>query len=425
MRVTALGKFVFFILAVGIAVGGWRLWQQYAPQPPTGGVSQGEPTNTSSTYSGNASGTTQPPPTENKPSWQTSDQPTQPTTSDGGVEIQFIITAAKKDWVQVQVDRFNEAHKGKWRIVTKPIPSREAMHDILNGKEKPVLWSPGSPIWPTRLAEAWAEKHSDRILDMTDPNAYRVFLRSPLVFLTTKEKAEFLRRVLGEPKPWAALRELSMRKKKAPWGFIRFSHADPLTSSSGMLTLGLILMEYAQQTGQMGALEKVATDSRFIKFLTELEQSLIYDNPAEKGTTALTKAFLEDTSRYDFITAYESAALEAAPKDPNLAVIYPNPTAVAEHAVSLLTASWVTPQQREGALAFLAFLGSKESLLDGMKYRFRPAQSSSALSLASELTQYQSQGFQQSFTSVELPPYQALNAAAYQWRIHVARKPPT
>lgn len=392
MRLTLMGKMAILMLAIGLAVGGlkWQQKQQAAGKSGGSRLAQQE---------AGGSGT-------------------------GGHDIEFIITAAKQDWVQEEVDRFNEANAGKWHIVTKALPSREAMHAILEGKEKPVLWSPGSPVWPTRLAEAWSAKHGGALLDMSDPNAYRVFLRSPLVFLTTRQKAKFLRPLLGGEQPWLALRKLSLHQVNTPWTWFRFSHADPLTSSSGMLTLGLILYDYGERTGQGGQLSKVTNDPKFLNYLGEVERGLIYDKPAALGTTKLTQAFLEDASRYDVITAYESAALEAAPRNPDLAVIYPHPTAVSEHAVTLLSGDWVSPEQRAGALALINFLGTKEALQAGIKHHFRPAQSNSALSLAGELAKYSAQGFEQSYPSIELPPYEALNAAAFRWHQHIAKTPP-
>ncbi len=399
MKLTALGKIVVILLAIGVAIGGYRWWTQQQGGKGGGFKLPGIP---GFGKQGNQG-----------PSGNPND-------------ILFVITSAKKGWVQEQVDRFNEAHQGQWRIVTQQVPSRQAMHKILAGEVKPVLWSPGSPVWPTRLAEVWAEQHKGQaLLDMSDPTAHRVFLRSPLIFLTTGKKAKFLRPLLGGTQQWLALRRLSLRQQKTPWGSFRFSHADPLNSSSGMLTLGLILFDYGQRTGQSGSLQQVSKDRRFIAYLQELERGLVYDKPAEEGTTKLTKAFIEDTSRYDVITAYESAALEAAPTHPDLAVIYPNPTAVSEHAVSLLSGDWVTPQQREGALEFLKFLGKPESLRAGLKEHFRPAQSSSKLSLASELSRFSSQGFQQSYSTTELPPYEAINSTIVQWREHIAKKPAT
>ncbi|RYX83846.1 extracellular solute-binding protein [bacterium] len=407
MRITLLGKLVIFILVAGFSVGGYKWWRQQQ------NTRQVPPLNSNSaTNDGRGTGTT----TANA-----ADSGDSTPSNASANQIEFVITAAKKDWVGEQVDRFNAQNGGKWKIVTKPIPSREAMHAILDGKEQPVLWSPGSPIWPQRLSEAYAPGHDNQtIVDLADPTGYRVFLRSPLVFLTTRKKAQFLRPLLGGTKPWQSLREISLGKIKTPWGGFRFSHADPITSSSGMMTLGLIMYDYAQRTGQSGTMSRLATSKEFFAYLKEMDKSLVYDKPAVGGTTKLTNAFLEDTSRYDVITAYESAALEAASKDSDLAVIYPNPTSVSEHALSLLSASWVSQDQRAGALEFMKFLGGRESLQAGLKYKFRPAQASSTLSLNSELEKFSVQGFQQNYTSTDLPPYEALNAVAFRWKKEIA-----
>ena len=427
MKLTGFGKLTLLILALGAAGGGWKWWNnrmatQGGVGSTTGAVSRttGGATATTAGDGGTGEATTTEPGTASPATAGTTD-------GSGGSEtgIKFIITAAKKDWIQEQVDRFNLAHPDT-KIATTALASRKAMHDILKGKEQPVLWSPGSPIWPTRLAEAWSQAGSSgKILDMSDANGYRVYLRSPLVFLTTKQKAVFLRPLLGGSNPWAALRSLSIGEKKTPWGSFRFAHADPLTSSSGMLTLGLALVEYGDKVGQSDRLDTVATSAGFRTWMKEMERSLVYDDAAQKGTTALTKAYLADPSSYDVITAYESSALEAAPGQSDLAVIYPSPTAVAEHSVSLLSGPWVSDKQKQGAAEFLNFLGSKEALRDGLKYHFRPMQAGGDLSLNGELSRFGGQGFKQSYTNVELPSYKALNDAAFQWRIHVAHKPPT
>jgi hypothetical protein len=100
-------------------------------------------------------------------------------------------------------------------------------------------------------------------------------------------------------------------------------------------------------------------------------------------------------------------------------VIYPNPTAFSEHAVSLLNGDWVTPTRREGATAFMEFLGSEEAQRDGLQFSFRPTRASS-LSLADRLRTYRAQGFRPNVTSIDLPPYRALNSAAYMFRRKIA-----
>lgn len=424
MRLSLAGKLVVLLV---IASAVYFIWTRLVPpemrgrvplpgqagRPGTGGTPAPPPQGTPSPPAGSAPS---PAPEGTPPARPEGSPPETGAAADN--EILFVTTAAKADWVQLEVERFNAARGGKWRIMPRAIPSREAMHDILERQVLPVLWSPGGAMWPQRLAEAWRERYQTAILDTTDPNAYRVFLRSPLLFMTTRQKAAFLQPLLGAGRPWSSLRELSLRKRRPPWGTFRFSHADPLTSSSGMLTLGLILNEYNSEGRDP---VQVAESEAFANYLTELERALVYDAAAVKGTTALTNAFLEDMSRYDVITGYESAALEAAPSHPDLAVIYPNPTAFSEHAISLLSGDWVTPTQREGALAFLEFLGGQEAQADGLKFSFRPTRTS-GLSLDDRLRTYRAQGFKTNVTSTDLPPYRALNSAAYMFRQRVATK---
>lgn len=400
MRLTGLGKFVILIIALGVAIGGWRVWQA---------------------QSGGKGGDFQLPRVALPTGGENNRRDTRDTEGSSANDILLVTSASKKGWLQDQIERFNSANQGKYRVTTKFLETREAMHAILDGNVKPVLWSPSSTIWTARLAQAWREKNNASLLELSDPGAYRVFFRTPLVFLTTRQKANFFRPLLGGSRPWEAVRQLSMRRRKTPWGHFHFSHADPLNANSGMMTLGLMVADYSQQTGQEPA--DVVASTRFRSYIRELEHGLVYDLPAEGGSSALVKAFLQDPARYDFITAYENAALDALPQHPNIAVIYPNPTAVSEHVVAMLNGEWVSAEQSEGARQFIRFLGSEESLRWGVKYNFRPAQAGSAASLAPALSRHRAHGFQQSFSAVELPPYEVLNNAAFQWRIHVAKKP--
>ncbi len=410
MTVKPLGKLLLLIVLVGLLAGGYRLYQSRSasdgevrlPQRTTGG---------SNTSNGDGGDT--------RPGETGGD------TAGGGVELPLLTSGSKNDWLAEQAKKFNEANQGKYRVTTRLLETREAFQAILNDKEKPALWSPSSPIWAARLAQVWPQKHNDQeILDTGDDETFGVFLRTPMVFLTTKAKARTLRPILeGAGGPWTALRDLSQGRRKMPSGSFRFAYADLVTSNSGFLTLGLILADYANRTGQAGALEKAASDPRFFAYLAEMHRGFVFDESVGKGTGAVTRAFATGALKCDLITTYESNALAAAADNPNLAVIYPNPTAVAEQTACALSAPYVSAEQRAGARAFLAFLGSREAQRDGLKFHQRPLRSAGgALSLSSELSDYAGQGFRESFASIELPGYNALNAAAYQWRIHVARR---
>jgi hypothetical protein len=396
---------VVLILCVGIAYGAWRVYQQRfgGRAVPGFGSAPGGQANSRAGGGGVFSA---------------------PATTDasGGVSFVLITSATKKDWLQGQIERFNDANRGKYAIQPHFIETREAMHAILGGKEQPVLWSPSSPIWAVRLGEAYEQEKNESIVDVTDSDSYRVYLRSPIVFLTTSDKATFLRPLLSGPEAWANIRDLGSGRKKAPWGRFKYAHADPITANSGFLTLAMMLLDYSRRTGG-DATGKTATSAGFINYLKGVEKPLVFDQPAKQGSSPLAKAFADDPTRYDVITTYESTALGLLATNPDLAVIYPDPTVVAEQSVLVVNGPWVTPEQRDGAKKFLAFLGGQESLQDGLTNHFRTSQSSGSLSLAPELSRQSKRGFKQSFTSVEMPNYAALNDAACQWRQSIAGLP--
>lgn len=127
MRLTGMGKLVIFMLVVGVAVGAYRslIGQRIGSVP-------GLPTRTATGTNGQTTG--------HEGGQEGNDHPASGDGS-GGVELPFIITAAKKGWVAAQTEAFNQKHQGQYRVVPIEVPSREAMHAILTGKQKPVLWS--------------------------------------------------------------------------------------------------------------------------------------------------------------------------------------------------------------------------------------------------------------------------------------------
>jgi len=410
MRLKPAGRFALLILIAGIAFGIWRWYRMSSGGKGSGlpSLTQGLPQKTD--REGVAPGAT---------------GEAAPSGSSGG-DLVLITSATKRGWLEEQVDRFNGQQGGKMPIHVRYVETRAAMQAILAGKEKPVLWSPSSPIWAQRLSEAWSlpEFHhgsDDPVpVELNDTSRFRIYLRSPLVFLTTKARATYLRPLLGGQDPWGSLRDLSLGRRKVPGqsGPFRFAHADPLSANSGFLTIAMILSDYVRRHG--GSPETVANSAAFIQYLTELEHGLVYDDTVRGGSSAIFKAFLDDPSRYGVITTYESNALEAAASYPDLVVIYPIPTVVSEQTVVSFGGSWVTPEERAEARAFLDFLAQPESIAAGAKSHSRPVSASSGASLDAELDGFRDRGFRKDFRSVDPPNYAALNAAAYQWRLHVA-----
>ena len=329
-----------------------------------------------------------------------------------GGDILVSTTGTKQKWMQAEIDKFNgQSSSGKATL--QLAESRDAMQAILSGKSQPTIWSPSSPVWVFRLADLWPKAHGGaQIADVNDSQVYRLLFKSPLVFLTTKSKAVFLRPILSGPAPWATVRQLSLGQRKVPWGKFHFAYADPLNASSGTLTMSLIISEYGRSHGS-GDLAAAASTPEFASYLSQINRAYVRD-PSAVGSSALEKAYTSDPSSRDFITAYESAALAAVERDPNFVIIYPSPTAVSDQTATLLSAAWVTSAQKTTAAAFLDYIGKPEALDDGVQYYFRPSQNGAA-TLSARLGPNARAQFQPQFTTIELPPYDALNEAAAQW----------
>ncbi|MGI4789487.1 MAG: substrate-binding domain-containing protein [Janthinobacterium lividum] len=328
-------------------------------------------------------------------------------------DILVSTTGTKQKWMQAEIDKFNQ-QSAAGKVTLQLAESRDAMHGILDGKMQPVLWSPSSPVWVYQLANVWPGAHNGaQVVDVNGSQNYRALFKSPLVFVTTKEKVGFLKPILSGPAPWEAIRQLSLGQRKAPWGAFHFAYADPLNASSGMLTMSLIITSYVQAHGQ-GDPVAAASSSQFATYLSQINRAFVRD-PAATGSSDLEKAYTSSPHSRDFITAYESAALAAVEKNSELAIIYPSPTANADQTIYQLSGPWVTASQKTTASAFLDFLSKPESLDDGVQYYFRPAQNG-AQTLAARLSPAVRAQYQSSYTSIDLPPYDALNEAAAQWR---------
>lgn len=338
-------------------------------------------------------------------------------------DILLVTDAAKKGWLQNQIYRFNLQNEGRYHVTTRFMDTREALQAILHDKEKPVLWSPSGSNWTVALADGWARSHpgGKNIVSVGDSDSYRTFLRTPLVFLTTKNKAPFLKKTLAT-EPWRGLHALSSGKTKTPWGAFRYSYADPRASNSGFMVLGLIVSDYAARNPESRSPAQAANSDGFVRHLREMQSGFVAapDVATRLDATALCHAFARGEIGCDLVVAYECDALAEAAKNPGLSVIYPAPTADAEQSVAILQGEWITPEKRLGAKVFLDFLATKESLAEGVRLRFRPLHATDAVSIEPQIARRRNQGFQNQYSTTQLPPYTVVNNADFQWHTRIA-----
>ena len=145
MKLTPMGKLALFLVALGVAFGGWKAFQKAGGTVPGSG---GQTTIAQNSNSGLNGGDTAPTTSANTDGAQTN---TQTPSTVGANELQIVTSASKRGWLSVQIDKFNAQSDVK--VVPKLVETREAMQGIISGRLKPALWSPSSVIWADRLSE--------------------------------------------------------------------------------------------------------------------------------------------------------------------------------------------------------------------------------------------------------------------------------
>jgi len=263
MKLTPIGKIALFLIALGFLAGGYRLVSQNRAKTSIASSGNGSGASSGNSNGGNGGSAASSTDSGTGGGGDTSTQTGGASSTVGANELQIVTSASKRGWLNTQIDNFNAQSDVK--LVPKLVETREAMQQIIAGKLHPALWSPSSVIWADRLAEVLEQKTGHSPLDTGDLNSYRSVLRTPIVFLTTKANAQTLRPLLSSPACWTNIQKLSNGGIAFPGGF-KWAHADPLNANSGMLTLALIVADYANRTGQSGSIQNIANSPAFITY---------------------------------------------------------------------------------------------------------------------------------------------------------------
>lgn len=305
---------------------------------------------------------------------------TAPTGPD--VEIAFEYSTEKRDWLEAAVAEF---HKANPRIHVKLIGkgSLESANAILDGSDKPVLWSPADSLVANLLGSDWQTKNQAPLFPATGETGPQPLVLSPLVFVMWEERAKVLdpgsngqlswktiHKAVASPKGWAGI------GGKPGWGFVTLGHTDPSKSNSGLQTITLMAYEYFNITS--GLTVEQLLDPKFQDFVKEIERGVQHFE-ASTGTF-MTDMIRFGPSKYDIAVVYESLAVSqldnAQGRWGSLHIYYPPVTIWSDHPVVLLDAPWVTADQKTAGARLIAFLRSTPVQATALRFGFRPADTS-------------------------------------------------
>lgn len=334
------------------------------------------------------------------------------------VAISILYGSEKKTWLEQELKTFNAAgprtQAGRPIVAAgKPMGSGEAMTAILDGTERPTVFSPASGAYLTLLDQKWQSMggHTKPVARPGEP-----LVLSPVVIAMWKPMAEALGWP-GKALGWADLLEVGRdprgweRLGRPEWGAMKLGHTSPESSSSGLLSV--LAIAYAGAHTQRGL--TAADLPKLEPFMAGVEGAIVHygkstgffaDKMIERGPGYLSAAVM-----------YENLVIESYARRPPLPLVAVYPvegTFWADHPYSVLDADWVDADAREGAAALLAHLRSKAAQERALALGFRPADP--ALPIGAPIDAAHGVDPKQPQTLLEVPDAPTLEALIAAWR---------
>jgi ABC-type Fe3+ transport system substrate-binding protein len=298
----------------------------------------------------------------------------------GGVtEISMLYSSEKKEWVEAAAVGFQKEHP-EIKLMLSAKGSLSAAQAILDGKEKPTVFSPADSLVMNLLVSDYQTKNRADLFATSGDEAPQPLVITPLVFVAWEDRAEALRKASGGVITWKAIHKAVTANEGWPaikgnkeWGFVKLGHTDPTQSNSGLQALLSMTLEfYGKPTG----LEvSDVLSPKYQQFIKELEKGV----PRFEISTGqfMTDMIRFGPSKYDVAVVYENLAVSqienAEGRWGALKIYYPATTLWSDHPAAVLKAEWVTEPQRAAARAWLDYLHSHPAQELALTYGFRPA----------------------------------------------------
>ena len=353
------------------------------------------------------------------------------------VNVSLLYSTEKEAWLTEVVTDFEasgatvDGHPVK--IQLEKMGSWEINTAVLDGTRKPVIISPASSLQIAALQDASTAQFGKSLVNPADSAACRPVVKTPLVLVAWKERADVLwgqqpgaslwkdlHNALTDPQGWAFYQH-------PDWGYIKFGHTDPLKSNSGFMTILLMTYGYHGKTSNLSTSD-ILSNSDFQKWFLETEASI---GQFESSTGPLMQKMIAyGPSTFDLVSVYEATAIEQADnavgRYGELRIYYPPALLWSDHPFCVLNADWVDPQQTRAAKLFIDFLTSRPAQeLALNKYGFRPVDTSIQLTQpGSPFEHYAANGFKADLSNlpeVQIPSGAVLNTLRDFWARNVTR----
>jgi Ca-activated chloride channel family protein len=335
------------------------------------------------------------------------------------IDLLFSYGSEKQKWIENVTAAFNQSNVktsgGKLiRVHAIPKGSGECIDDLLSGAEQDDLISPASNVF-IKLGNARSRVATGQDLIPSTQN----LLLSPVVIAMWKPMAQ----AIGwgkKPVGWADILTLARDKKGwssygfPQWGAFKFGHTHPSYSNSGIISL--IAENYAA-TGKVRGLTLADVESPKTRaFVSGIENSVVHYG---SSTGFFGRKLFDSGPEYlSAAVLYESMVVESYAKVSSMpfpvVAIYPREgTFWSDHPAGVVNRPWVTPERKEAAQIYIAYLLARPQQEKALTFGFRPG--STDVAVGAPIDAAHGADPAQPTTTLEVPSSDVIAAILQQW----------
>ncbi len=280
------------------------------------------------------------------------------------VTVEISSSNTKEDWMNAVAKKFNdEKHtlaSGKLiEIKVAHVTSGGSQQAILDGRSKPVVWSPGDQSWVDEANSVWRDRNGRLLV----PEACPPTVFAPIGFSMWRPMAE----ALGWPdKPisWDDIANLSAdpngwsTRSHPEWGAFKFGHTHPDYSNVGLLMMTALAYSIEGKTSGLTADEVYSPE--VAQAFTGVEQNTyhygIQSRPLMQILAQRGPSYLHAVTSSEAETLKTNAEFKDVLRFPLVFIFPAKGTYWSEQPYCLLAGDWVTDEQKEAAKIFLDYI---------------------------------------------------------------------
>jgi len=263
-------------------------------------------------------------------------------------------------------------------IVFKGLGTFEAI-DYINKDNDVDAWICADETGAAMLKEQYSKEHQGKnIIEDSAP-----IVVTPLVLVGWDERLSklspnfenisisMLYDIVATGKTWQSL------GGDPNWGFVKFSHTDPIKSNSGVQFITLLIQNFYERnnTSKKEIRVQDIADEKIVEFVKEFESNTAKQE--EGSGKFMDSIILYGPSRYDIGANYEFYVLSnlknAKGRWGKLRIIYPNPTIWSNRPFVILNGPKATKEKLEACKKFKEYLLSANVQQKAMQEGYRPA----------------------------------------------------